>query len=138
MVVDIDPVYSLAEPSPDELAVNDELRAAPWYHVVMEDDNGLPIHTYLAEAQLSSEMREEHPSNRQWMNSHGLFVNNFRRLACATSPFEKPGRKNHLPGFFLFRQSQSWDFNCRATVHHDIHSRFSRQHCSLLVNHAQL
>ena len=24
--------------APDELAVNDELRAAPWYHVVMEDD----------------------------------------------------------------------------------------------------
>lgn len=38
--------YSLSEPSPDELAVNDELRAAPWYHVVMEDDNGLPVHTY--------------------------------------------------------------------------------------------
>ncbi len=46
VVVDIDPVYSLSEPSPDELAVNDELRAAPWYHVVMEDDNGLPVHTY--------------------------------------------------------------------------------------------
>ena len=43
VVVDIDPVYSLSEPSPDELAVNDELRAAPWYHVVMEDDNGLPF-----------------------------------------------------------------------------------------------
>ena len=56
VVVDIDPVYSLSEPSPDELAVNDELRAAPWYHVVMEDDNGLPVHTYLAEAQLSSEL----------------------------------------------------------------------------------
>ena len=49
------------EPSPDELAVNDELRAAPWYHVVMEDDNGLPVHTYLAEAQLSSELQDEHP-----------------------------------------------------------------------------
>ncbi|MGQ7153851.1 heat shock protein HspQ, partial [Escherichia coli] len=54
VVVDIDPVYSLSEPSPDELAVNDELRAAPWYHVVMEDDNGLPVHTYLAEAQLKN------------------------------------------------------------------------------------
>ncbi|MDU7306922.1 MAG: heat shock protein HspQ [Escherichia coli] len=61
VVVDIDPVYSLSEPSPDELAVNDELRAAPWYHVVMEDDNGLPVHTYLAEAQLSSELQDEHP-----------------------------------------------------------------------------
>ena len=61
VVVDIDPVYSLSEPSPDELAVNDELRAAPWYHVVIEDDNGLPVHTYLAEAQLSSELQDEHP-----------------------------------------------------------------------------
>ena len=39
VVVDIDPVYSLSEPSPDELAV----------------------HTYLAEAQLSSELQDEHP-----------------------------------------------------------------------------
>ncbi|ECZ8766526.1 TPA: heat shock protein HspQ [Salmonella enterica subsp. enterica serovar Typhimurium] len=60
VVVDIDPEYSLDEPSPDELAVNDELRAAPWYHVVMEDDDGQPVHTYLAEAQLRSEMRDEH------------------------------------------------------------------------------
>lgn len=29
VVVDIDPEYSLDDPSPDELAVNDELRAAP-------------------------------------------------------------------------------------------------------------
>ena len=53
--------YSLAEPEEDEIAANDELRAAPWYHVVMEDDDGQPIHTYLAEAQLSSETRDEHP-----------------------------------------------------------------------------
>ncbi|MCS5931559.1 hypothetical protein LNQ03_06495 [Klebsiella pneumoniae subsp. pneumoniae] len=31
-----------------------------WYHVVMEDDDGQPIHTYLAEAQLSSEAGDEH------------------------------------------------------------------------------
>ncbi|STT53674.1 hemimethylated DNA binding protein YccV [Klebsiella pneumoniae] len=30
-------------------------------HVVMEDDDGQPIHTYLAEAQLSSEPADEHP-----------------------------------------------------------------------------
>ena len=36
VVVDIDPEYSLDQPSADELAVNDELRAAPWYHVVMD------------------------------------------------------------------------------------------------------
>ena len=27
----------------------------------MEGDDGQPVHTYLAEAQLSSELREEHP-----------------------------------------------------------------------------
>lgn len=61
VVVDIDPEYSLVEPSADELAVNAELRAAPRYHVVMEGDDGQPVHTYLAEAQLSSELQEEHP-----------------------------------------------------------------------------
>nr|WP_318382115.1 heat shock protein HspQ [uncultured Enterobacter sp.] len=61
VVVDIDAEYSLDEPSADEIAVNDDLRAAPWYHVVMEDDDGLPMHTYLAEAQLSHEIVDEHP-----------------------------------------------------------------------------
>ena len=35
VVVDLDPVYSLSEPSPDELAVNDELRAATSRMVTM-------------------------------------------------------------------------------------------------------
>jgi heat shock protein HspQ len=61
VIVDIDPEYSLEEPSADEIAVNPELRAAPWYHVVMEDDEGQPVHTYLAEAQLSGELTDEHP-----------------------------------------------------------------------------
>lgn len=61
VVVDIDPEYSLDEPTADDLAVNADLRAAPWYHVVMEDDDGQPVHTYLAEAQLSSEPQGEHP-----------------------------------------------------------------------------
>lgn len=61
VIVDVDPEYSLTEPEEDEIAANDELRLAPWYHVVMEDDDGQPIHTYLAEAQLSSEPSDEHP-----------------------------------------------------------------------------
>jgi heat shock protein HspQ len=61
VIVDIDPEYSLDDPSDDEVAVNDELRASPWYHVVMEDDDGEPVHTYLAEAQLKSEASDEHP-----------------------------------------------------------------------------
>lgn len=61
VVVDIDPEYSLDEPEDDELAANGSLRAAPWYHVVMEDNDGRPVHTYLAEAQLSGEPFAEHP-----------------------------------------------------------------------------
>lgn len=60
VVVDIDPEYSLDEPSADELAVNAEPRRAP---VSCGDggDDGQPVHTYLAEAQLSSELQDEHP-----------------------------------------------------------------------------
>uniref|UniRef100_UPI001120E3D3 heat shock protein HspQ n=1 Tax=Escherichia coli TaxID=562 RepID=UPI001120E3D3 len=61
VVADFVTVFSLSDTSPVELAVNDVLRAAPWYHVVMEDDNGLPVHTYLAEALLSSELQDDHP-----------------------------------------------------------------------------
>lgn len=61
VIVDIDPEYSLDEPAEEEVANNDELRTAPWYHVVMEDDDGQPVHTYLAEAQLKSEAHDEHP-----------------------------------------------------------------------------
>lgn len=61
VVVDIDPEYSLDEPDEDDLAVNTDLRAEPWYHVVMEDDDGDPVHTYLAEVQLSGEPQDEHP-----------------------------------------------------------------------------
>jgi len=61
VVIDIDPEYSLEKPSAEEVAGSDRLRFAPWYHVVMEDDEGQPVHTYLAEAQLSGELQDEHP-----------------------------------------------------------------------------
>ncbi|STN25456.1 DNA-binding protein [Escherichia coli] len=86
VVVDIDPVYSLSEPSPDELAVNDELRAAPWYHVVMEDDNGLPVHTYLAEAQLSSELQDEHPEQPSMDELAQTIRKQLQARVCVTNP----------------------------------------------------
>jgi heat shock protein HspQ len=43
VVIDIDPEY------------------APWYHVVMEDEEGQPVHTYLAEVQLAGEEQDAHP-----------------------------------------------------------------------------
>ncbi|WP_114195529.1 heat shock protein HspQ [Edaphovirga cremea] len=61
VVIDIDPEYSLEKPTVTEIAANETLRFAPWYHVVMEDDEGQPIHTYLAEAQLDVEQDDSHP-----------------------------------------------------------------------------
>lgn len=58
VIVDVDAEYSLDKPQDDDIAA---LRSAPWYHVVMEDDNGEPIHTYLAEAQITYETSDEHP-----------------------------------------------------------------------------
>ena len=61
VIVDVDPHYALSEPAGDEMSASEALRAAPWYHVVMEDDDGQTIHTYLAEAQLSWEKPGDHP-----------------------------------------------------------------------------
>lgn len=61
VIIDVDPEYSLEKPTVDEITVSDALRKAPWYHVVMEDDTGRPIHTYLAEAQLGYEETLIHP-----------------------------------------------------------------------------
>ncbi|QJC37967.1 heat shock protein HspQ [Enterobacteriaceae endosymbiont of Donacia marginata] len=58
VIVDVDPEYSLRDPKINEVAEIKTLRSKPWYHVVMEDDNGQPVHTYLAEAQLSGEPLE--------------------------------------------------------------------------------
>lgn len=61
VVIDIDPEYSLDHPKADDIAANDNLRNAPWYHVVMEDEQGQPVHTYLAEVQLDGERQGAHP-----------------------------------------------------------------------------
>ncbi len=62
VIIDIDPEYSLLESDiTEELLKNKTFKKSPWYHVIMEDNNGYPIHTYLAEAQLSWENQKEHP-----------------------------------------------------------------------------
>lgn len=61
VVIDVDPEYSLEKPTIDEVTENDSLRKSPWYHVVMEDETGKPIHTYLAEVQLGYEDILIHP-----------------------------------------------------------------------------
>ncbi len=64
VIIDIDPEYSLQKPTWEELDAHDTLRSCPWYHVVMENEQGQPMHTYLAEAQLIQEevTKDEHPS----------------------------------------------------------------------------
>jgi len=61
VVIDIDAEYSLQQPKVDDIANNETLRFAPWYHVVIENDEGQPVHTYLAEAQLYGEPQDAHP-----------------------------------------------------------------------------
>lgn len=62
VIIDIDPEYSLnILPNHDELGAHEQLRYSPWYHVVMEDNEGYPIHTYLAEIQLALEEEDAHP-----------------------------------------------------------------------------
>ncbi|AKJ41998.1 heat shock protein HspQ [Pragia fontium] len=61
VIIDIDAEYSLDQPVSDEMAADDTLKNAPWYHVVMEDAEGQPVHTYLAEIQLAQEEDDTHP-----------------------------------------------------------------------------
>ncbi|MGE9550531.1 heat shock protein HspQ [Erwinia amylovora] len=61
VVVDVDPEYSLDDPDVETAVGSESLRSAPWYHVVMEDEDGDKVHTYLAEAQLSWELPGDHP-----------------------------------------------------------------------------
>ncbi|MEJ4043403.1 heat shock protein HspQ [Erwinia sp. SLM-02] len=64
VIVDVDPQYSLKETVSEDISGSESLRAAPWYHVVMEDDDGQTVHTYLAEAQISWEQPGEHPDQQ--------------------------------------------------------------------------
>nr|WP_314266864.1 heat shock protein HspQ [uncultured Moellerella sp.] len=61
VIVDVDAEYSLDQPHDDDIASNNTLRSAPWYHVVMEDDEGEAVHTYLAEVQITYEAYDDHP-----------------------------------------------------------------------------
>ncbi|MDH2897696.1 heat shock protein HspQ (plasmid) [Rahnella variigena] len=61
VVIDVDAEYSLEKPGVDDLAADDSMRTAPWYHVVMEDEEGQPVHTYLAEIQIDHEAARSHP-----------------------------------------------------------------------------
>ncbi|OQM34506.1 heat shock protein HspQ [bacterium endosymbiont of Pedicinus badii] len=60
VVIDADPEYALEKPSIEEISIeNNSFKKNPWYHVIMEDEEGKPIHTYLAEEQLGYEINTE-------------------------------------------------------------------------------
>ncbi len=60
VIIDIDYEYSIIESNIEKKIIHNTFKKSPWYHVIMEDDNGYPIHIYLAEAQLSWEFNTEH------------------------------------------------------------------------------
>lgn len=56
IVIDIDAEYFFSEkPRENDIASNYSFRSSPWYHVIMEDDDGNPVHIYLAEDQITYE-----------------------------------------------------------------------------------
>lgn len=60
VIVDVDPEYSLSDSLLlDEVSKNNTFQE-PWYHVIMEDDKGQTMHTYLAESQLSWSIPESY------------------------------------------------------------------------------
>ena len=60
VVVDVDAEFSLSQPEAE--APGDDIPGeTPWYHVVMEDESGETVHTYIAELHLTGETYEEPP-----------------------------------------------------------------------------
>lgn len=59
VVIDVDAEYTLSQPTLDELDVHESFLSKPWYHVILQDENGKHIHTYLAELQISERSFDE-------------------------------------------------------------------------------
>jgi heat shock protein HspQ len=61
VIIDVDPEYSLEISKINEVDTSGALCSSPWYHVVMESEDGDQVYTYIAETQLSCETSLEHP-----------------------------------------------------------------------------
>ncbi|MGL5800374.1 MAG: heat shock protein HspQ [Plesiomonas sp.] len=61
VILDVDANYSLQEPTPAEMGLDEALCSAPWYHVLMQNEAGEQVHTYIAEVQLDQETLPLHP-----------------------------------------------------------------------------
>ncbi|MFC0178937.1 heat shock protein HspQ [Thorsellia kenyensis] len=59
VVVDVDAEYGLIEPKISELDIHESFFKRPWYHVVLQDEDGNHIHTYLAETQIMERLSSE-------------------------------------------------------------------------------
>ena len=83
VVIDIDPEYSMEQPKADEIAANTDLRFAPWYHVVMEDEEGQPVHTWQKHS-WTAKPRMPILNNLHWTSWRNLSVTSSKPRACAT------------------------------------------------------
>ncbi len=61
VIIDVDPIYSLNNKKKNTKKNKSKL---PWYHVIIEDNNGYPIYIYLSEEQLSWEINKKHPKQK--------------------------------------------------------------------------
>ena len=65
----------------------------------MEDDNGEPIHSYLAEAQITYEMDEDHPDNITMDELAESIRNQLQSPGCAINNTKSPA--THMRGFIF-------------------------------------
>ncbi|MFI4853322.1 MAG: heat shock protein HspQ [Candidatus Makana argininalis] len=63
VIIDVDPEYSLEKPKSNDILYEEKLRFYPWYHVVMESEDGKQVHAYLAESQIRYESFIIHPDH---------------------------------------------------------------------------
>ncbi len=63
VIIDIDAKYSLNNNKKNKkIYKNKKIKKSPWYHVIIEDNNGYPIHIYLEEHHLILEYEKNHPN----------------------------------------------------------------------------
>ncbi len=63
IIIDIDSQYFLIKKNIKNFFINKTNKKSPLYYVIMEDNNGYPIHTYLSENQLSLEIKKKYIKN---------------------------------------------------------------------------
>ncbi len=133
VIVDVDPEYSLDDPQLDEVGATESLRAAPWYHVVMEmrkANRRIPISLRFSwPAKPRSNIRNSHP----WMSWPPRSASSCRLPACGINGTATARRRLSLP-----HHAQPRNFYLRAAIHHHRQPGITRQHRRLLIDHAQL